>query len=379
MPGDYDGDGRTDVAFWRPNSQAWYVILTSNPGYTFISSFATATATATANAGANVTATPFSLAPFAKAPGVNLAARQTPNSQYTISGTVATSGGAAVPGVQVIATTQYASLQMNTDSAGAYSFTVPANSNLTLSLSLANYTFSSSPYSSAATLSGNVAQNFTATPSSGPSSYTFYGQVNNSSSSTALPTVTMTLTGPGSYSSSSQVNATGGYASPSLSTTGTYTLTPSAAGYSISPPSVTFSISSAGISPSSQTFTATPVSSSYTFYGQVNNSSSSTALPTVTMTLTGPGSYSSSSSANSTGGYASPPLSAIGTYTLTPAAAGYSISPTSVTFSISSAGISPSSQTFAATRTVGGSLDSSAPAREYIRLGGQVVAVESPH
>jgi hypothetical protein len=117
-------------------------------------------------------------------------------------------------------------------------------------------------------------------------------------------------------------------------------------------------------------------SSAYTISGQVLTSSN-TPMSGVTVTLSGGG--SGSVVTDSTGTY-SFNLTSGNSYFVTPSLAGYSFNPSSPAFYSVYQNLT---QTFVGTQgtvtvTSGGTLNSSSPAKEYIYLNRQVIAVENP-
>jgi hypothetical protein len=84
---------------------------------------------------------------------------------YSISGTVATSGGAGISGVTV----STGSVSATTNASGAYTLTGLANGTYTLTPSLTGYTFSPTSRSVTVSSANVTAQNFTGTPPTGGS------------------------------------------------------------------------------------------------------------------------------------------------------------------------------------------------------------------
>ncbi len=148
----------------------------------------------------------------------------------------------------------------------------------------------------------------------------------------ALSGVTMTLNGP---SSGNATTAVGGNYSFSGLANGSYTVTPSLAGYTFTPTSASLTVN--GGNAIGQNFAATSsTSTTYSISGTVTTSGGS-ALSGVTMTLSG--SAAATTTTDSSGNYSFAGLASGGTFTVTPSLTGYTFSPTSITVTINNANV----------------------------------------
>jgi len=223
-----------------------YTVTPSLTGYTF-----SPTNIAIASLAANST-------------GNNFTATAIPVS-HSISGTVS---GAVSSGV-TIAVTGTATAGTTTDGSGNYTVNGLFDGNYTVTPSLAGYTFT--PNSTSVPMSGaNVTgKNFTSAVYVAPT-YTLSGTVTG----VYVQGVTVTLSGAGSATTTT--NASGNYSFANLPA-GTYTVTPSLAGYTYSPaaPSVAISANT------TQNFTATSTVASSTISGTLTYSGTKTGGMTV--------------------------------------------------------------------------------------------------
>ena len=164
---------------------------------------------------------------------------------YSVSGTIATSGGTGISGVSV----SNGSTSVTTNASGQYTFSGLANGSYTLTPSLSGYTFS--PTSLAVTVNGaNVTgQNFTGTASA--TTFSVSGTVTTSAGA-AISGVSVS-----NGSTSVTTNASGQFTFSNLAN-GTYTLTPSLSGYTFSP--ATRSVTVSGANVTGQNFTGTATS-----------------------------------------------------------------------------------------------------------------------
>jgi photosystem II stability/assembly factor-like uncharacterized protein len=232
---------------------------------------------------------------------------------YTISGQV-TLSGSGLSGVTVTLSGSQSNSAI-TNGSGNYSFTVPAGGNYTVTPSLAGYTFNPTSFTFN-NLSGNQSG---ASFAASTVTYTISGQVTLSGS--GLNGVTVTLSG--SQSNSATTNGLGNY-SFTVPAGGSYTVTPSLAGYTFNPTSLSFNNLSG-----SQTanFNATSTQGPVAISGTVTLSGS--GLNGVTVTLSG--SQSGTATTNGSGNYSFTVASG-GNYTVTPSLNGYTFNPPSSTF-----------------------------------------------
>jgi hypothetical protein len=150
---------------------------------------------------------------------------------FTVGGRVTASGGAALSGVTVTLNGSQ-SATATTDANGAYSFSVPADGDYTVTPSKRHYSFAPASASFGA-LDANRAADFVATLGR----HAVRGRVTDPNNY-GLGGVSVTL--GGSQSATATTDAGGEFSFPNLDAGGSYTVTPSAATLAFSPASQTF-------------------------------------------------------------------------------------------------------------------------------------------
>ncbi|HKG12984.1 MAG TPA: carboxypeptidase regulatory-like domain-containing protein, partial [Pyrinomonadaceae bacterium] len=233
--------------------------------------------------------------------------------EYKITGRVAKSDGAAVPGVAV-ALAGSKSATTSTDSNGNYTLLAPAGGDYAVTPSKADYSFSPAARTFSALGSDQIA-GFTATPGT----HAVRGRVTGAGGA-ALAGATLTLSGSRSATATSDAN--GDYSFTQLPSDGTYTVTASKANYAFTPPSQTFAQPT-----TDKTANFAGALVNYTISGRVTEGAP--GLPGVTVSLTGSQTATTTTDAN---GFYSFTVKAEGSYTLTPSLAQYGFTPPSQTF-----------------------------------------------
>ena len=236
-----------------------------------------------------------------------------PVSEYSISGSI-TLNGAALAGATVTLSGA-SSATTTTDANGNYSFTGLSNGSYTITPTLIGYNFSNT--SDAVTINGaSVTVSTEIATSSSSSTYSISGTV--TSGGAPLSGVTITLSGTSSGTATTDTN--GDYSFTGLAD-GSYTVTPSLAGYTFTSP---IDVTLNGADSASNNFVATSTTNpTYFISGTVSTSSG--VLSGVTMTLSGTNGTTATVT-DSNGDYTFTGLDN-GSYTLTPSLAGYTFTP----------------------------------------------------
>jgi hypothetical protein len=291
----------------------------------------TSTSTVTANASYTVTPTKtgFTFTPTSQAVtvnGANATANFSSAPVFTISGTISGAGGSGA----TVTLTGAATATVTANTSGAYSFSVP-NGSYTVTPTKAGFAYT--PASQAVTVSGaNKTANF-----SSAQIFTISGTISGTGGSGA----TVTLTG--ATTASVTANASGGYSFTVVN--GSYTVTPTKAGFVFTPGSQAVTVSGANKTAnfsSAQAFTITG-----TISGTGGNGATVKLTGTSTSTVT----------ANASGVYTFTGVTN-GSYTVTPTKTGFTFTPTSQAVTVNganaTANFSSAVQTFTITGTISG-------------------------
>jgi inhibitor of cysteine peptidase len=232
---------------------------------------------------------------------------------YKLRGRV-TAGGAALPGVAVTLSGS-ASAATTTDAAGDYAFDIPASGDYTVTASKRHYTFA--PASAAfSAVTGERRADFAATLNR----HRIAGRVARADGR-AMAGVTVTLSG--AQAATTTTDAAGDYAFANLPAGGSYTVTPSRAGYDFAPASRSFADLGAD---QTAPFVVSP--GNYVLAGRVT--AGGAPLAGVTVTLSGARSATATTDANGAYSFG---VSSEGGYTVTASKTNYTFAPPSVSFS----------------------------------------------
>jgi hypothetical protein len=323
--------------------------ITLNPQQTWYNSGAAVSVSASANSGNQFTGFTGNLTGTPSPQTLNVTAPMSVTAQfaasgYTISGQV-TLGGAGLSGV-TLSLTGTSSGQATTPASGNYAFAVQAGS-YTVTPSLQGYTFSPASWNITITSASQSGANFAA-QTSGPVLTSF-------APSSAAVGAAVTISGSNFGTTQGTVTFNGTAAS--ISAWGNASIT-AAVPNGLSPGQVQVVVTANGNASAPMLFTVT-ASQGYTISGVVT-SACSTPIAGVTISVTGP----AAATTGATGAYSFSNLPA-GDYVVTPSMTSYTFTPPSWTFSSLNANETAS---FTAT-------SAATPTREYVRLGGRVVAI----
>ena len=241
----------------------------------------------------------------------------------SISGAVSGTSSTAV----TVSLTGARSASTTTDVSGRYAFSALPSGTYTVTPFLAGYIFSPSSVTAVTTSDSNVtAQDFAATASVAPA-HGISGSVTNQESAAVLAGAVLNLSGASTASTATDPSGT--YAFSGL-LDGSYTVTPSLAGYVFSPASIGVSVNGGDVT--GQNFASTAsVAPTHSISGNVTNQGSGTDLAGAVLTLSGAG--TGSTATDLSGNYAFSGL-LDGSYTVTPSLTGYVFSPGSIGVSV---------------------------------------------